>query len=265
MASSIRRNELEHRSKRESAIARAVSCAATASRRSTPSCRCGDKHIREIMKKRKLTNNGDPFASLEQDVERRCQALQEQAEELVRQVQDNFRCAILKVPRAVQAMALTEFDKIGDGAKNDRLAKRGQEENDEPPPTVIKPRDARHAKSHRKSARQDTSPQKISAKGVPQTPAFDARLPETPAVHNGVRRSRRARNTIVASQAGDDKPRDTILVLQDDKEIVLPNGLGSPETKQQLAQLSRAERTEVKDVIQQQMEEMQRLLNQLEE
>ena len=84
-------------------------------------------------------------------------------------------------------------------------------------------------------------------------------------VHNGVRRSRRARNTIVASQAGDDKPRDTILVLQDDKEIVLPNGLGSPETKQQLAQLSRAERTEVKDVIQQQMEEMQRLLNQLEE
>ena len=121
MASSIRRNELEHRSKRESAIARAVSCAATASRRSTPSCRCGDKHIREIMKKRKLTNNGDPFASLEQDVERRCQALQEQAEELVRQVQDNFRCAILKVPRAVQAMALTEFDKIGDGAKNDRL------------------------------------------------------------------------------------------------------------------------------------------------
>ena len=214
------------------------------------------------MKKRKIATEGDPFALLERNVEQRCQALQEQADELVKQVKDSFRCAIVKVPKNIQSMSLSEFDKIGDAAKSDRNAKRGQEENDEPPPTVIKPRgDGRRARG--RTTRQEQSPQKSSSKGVPQTPAFDTRLPETPAVHNGVRRSRRARNTIVASQNGD-RPRDTILVLQDDKEIVLPNGLGSPETKAQLDQLSHQQKAEVKDVIQQQMEEMQKLLKQLE-
>lgn len=153
-------------------------------------------------------------------VAKRCKVIEQKAADFKEEMEDLFRVLMMRIPKQIQNMPMAGLEDelgLGKGAK-----KGSADENDAsmaPPPTVLRSTRNRGRTGGDAAQKKATSQAKDSAKSVaatpsrratrqsarfgagagePETPMFDPRLPETPAM------GRARRGQTIIGQASDE-------------------------------------------------------------